>query len=103
MGKTCNGCGTKPMEMATVAMSAAAWELHEQRHSREKMWLCAVIVLLVLAFIISNAAWLIYESQFVEIDMEEYYEISQKAEDKGENNAIIGDGRIINHGNDADR
>lgn len=103
MGKTCNGCGTKPIEMATVTMSAAAWELHEQRHSREKMGLCVVIVLLVLAFIISNAAWLIYESQFVEMDMEEYYEISQKAEDNGENNAIIGDGRIINHGNDAER
>ena len=59
MGKTCNGCGTKPIEMATVTMSAAAWELHEQRQSREKMWLCAVIVLLVLALIITNAAWLI--------------------------------------------
>lgn len=97
MGKSCNGCGMhQTTEMATVTMSAAGWELHEERHARDKRWLCVIIIMLVIALIASNVAWIVYESQFETAETCNEYNIEQHTEGDGDNNAVIGGGRIIN-------
>lgn len=96
MEQICNGCGAHPAAMATVTMSAAGWELNEERHSREKKWLCIIIIVLIVALVSSNLAWIVYESQYEIIDKSATYDIDQQADNGGDNNTIIGDGGIIN-------
>lgn len=87
MSKTCNGCGET--NITTVSMSSADWQRNEQRHERREKRLVWVIVLLIVLLVGSNIGWLVYESQFVEVDGT-YQEVIQEA-DNGENNFIGGD------------
>lgn len=50
--------------MTTVTMSSADYQKGEQRHERREKRLVWVIVLLIVLLVGSNAAWLVYESQF---------------------------------------
>ena len=55
-------------------------------------WLIIVIVILVLALVGTNLAWVIYENQF-----EEYSETITQETAHGDNNYIGEDGIIVNH------
>ena len=55
-------------------------------------WLIIVIVLLILALVGTNLAWVIYENSFED----EVIEVEQETED-GDNNFIGDDGIIINN------
>lgn len=95
MEKTCNGCGTEKNAMTTVTMSSADWQRNEQRHERREKRYIGLIVLLIVLLVSSNAAWLVYESQFETIETTEEYEIKQDSEN-GNNNSIINGGEIVN-------
>lgn len=84
--KHCNSCGTQTL--SRITMSSADWQRNEQRHENREKRLVWVIVLLICLLVVSNAGWLIYESQFEE------YTITQEVEqdaDNGENHFIGGD------------
>lgn len=93
MAKTCNNCAT---ENQNIVVPYAAHEIAiatSERHSK-RLWI--VILVLIVALIASNLAWIIYEAQFetVETTTEEY-DIEQDAEG-GNNNSIINGGSIVN-------
>jgi cell division protein FtsB len=79
MAKACNNCGNEQKEMTKVTMSSADWQRNEQRHEkREKRhWILEII--LVALLVLSNFAWIVYESSFDD------YVITQEAEQDAEN------------------
>ena len=89
MAKTCNNCNNEPKEMTKVTMSSADWQRNEQRHEkREKRhWILEII--LVALLVLSNLAWIVYESQFEAAETWEQ-EVIQDA-DNGTNNFVGGD------------
>ena len=93
MSKTCNSCGT---ENQNIVVPYAAHEIAiatSERHSK-RLWI--VILVLVVALIASNLAWIIYEAQFETVGtITEEYDIEQDAEG-GNNNSIINGGSIVN-------
>ena len=90
MAKTCNSCGTNDMAVMPIAQ-------HEKDQNRLMgiiKWLIAVIVILIVLLVGSNAGWLIYNSQF-EVVEETATTITQDNAD-GYNNYIGNDGDIVN-------
>ena len=87
---TCNNCGS---ESTNISVPYAALELAEARHDRhmKRMWVL-VLVLVGLLFA-SNLAWIIYESQFEEVEMVEEIVVDS---DDGDANYIGNDGVIFN-------
>lgn len=93
MAKTCNNCVT---ENQNIVVPYAAHEIAiatSERHSK-RLWIA--ILVLIVALLGTNLAWIIYEAQFetVETTTEEY-DIEQDAE-CGNNNSIINSGSIVN-------
>ena len=91
MQKICNNCGTDK-NPATVP-----YVVHEctmARNERHTESLVRVIVLLIVLLVGSNAGWLIYNSQFEDVE-ETTTTITQDNTD-GYNNYIGNDGDIIN-------
>lgn len=62
--KKCASCGADKQTAATISMSEANWERHENRHAKEKKTLFLVAMIATTLFILSNAAWLVYETAF---------------------------------------
>lgn len=93
MEKKCNSCGT---ENLNVNIPYVAHESAMARSERQSKRLWIVILVLIVALIGTNLAWIIYEAQFetVETTTEEY-DIEQNAEE-GNNNSIINGGNIVN-------
>lgn len=93
MAKTCNNCAT---ENQNIVVPYAVHEIAiatSERHSK-RLWI--VILVLIVALIASNLAWIIYESQFETVEtITEEYDIEQDAEG-GNNNSIINGGSIVN-------
>ena len=93
MAKTCNNCAT---ENQNIVVPYAAHEIAiatSERHSK-RLWI--VILVLIVALIASNLAWIIYEAQFEKVETTtEEYDIEQDAEG-GNNNSIINGGSIVN-------
>jgi hypothetical protein len=93
MEKKCNGCETenKNTNVPFVVYQATA---ARQERQIKRMWV--VVLVLIVALIASNIAWIIYNSQFETVEMTtEEYDISQDAEN-GNNNSIINGGNIVN-------
>lgn len=86
MGKECNSCGKIDPD---ASIPFAAFEANEQRHERKERNFFVVILVLIGLLVLSNLAWLVYNSQF-EVVEETYQEVVQDA-DTGENNFIGGD------------
>lgn len=79
-------------EVATITLPAYVYEAQEARHERrEKRLIIAVIIAVALIFL-SNAAWLLYNSQY---DYETS-EITVGTEGEGNANFIGQDGEINN-------
>ena len=86
MSKTCNNCGTdkKPSSVPYTVLV----DFKETAKANSLKWF---IVCLVLIFLLvgSNIGWLVYESQFEDVE-ETYQEVVQDAEN-GENHFVGGD------------
>ena len=93
MEKKCNNCGA---ENKTTNVPFVVYQATAARQERQikRMWI--VVLVLIVALIASNVAWIIYNSQFETVEMTtEEYDISQDAEN-GNNNSIINGGNIVN-------
>jgi hypothetical protein len=94
MEKKCNNCGAenKNTNVPFVVYQATA---ARQERQIKRMWI--VVLVLIVALIASNIAWIIYNSRFetVEMTTEEYYDVEQNADGNGNNNSII-NGGVIN-------
>ena len=62
MAKTCNNCNTT--ENPNVVVPYVAHESAMARSERHNKRLWIVILVLIVALIASNLAWIIYEAQF---------------------------------------
>lgn len=61
---------------------------HMERTIR-RLWILCIVLL--IALVGTNAAWIIYENQFEDIV------ITQETDGEGDNNYVDGDGSIINY------
>lgn len=89
MGKECNNCGRID---PNASIPFVAFEANEQRHERKERNFFIVILVLIGLLVLSNLAWLLYESQFEVVEESETYSISQESE--GDANSIINGGEI---------
>lgn len=89
MSKECNNCGRID---PNASIPFAAFEANEQRHERKERNFFVVILVLIGLLVLSNLAWLLYESQFEVVEETETYSISQESE--GDANSIINGGEI---------
>lgn len=97
MSKTCDKCGIENKTMTMVTMSSADWQRNEQRHERREKRLSWIIVLLIVLFVGSNFAWLMYENSFEDF-------VIEQENANGYNNYIGNDGDINNgETNDSDK
>ena len=91
MEKKCNNCG---MESETANIPFVVYQATAARQERQikRMWI--VVLVLIVALIASNIAWIIYERSFEEIMTTE--EIIVDADNNGNANYIGQDGNIYN-------
>lgn len=101
MSKKCDDCKRCAIndDMTTVVMSSADWQRNEQRHLRREKRLIAIIILVIVLFVGSNMAWIVYENQHE--DVVETEEIIVDAEDSGTASYIGNDGDIYNGKNNS--
>lgn len=89
--KKCNGCSTDE-KMSKITMSSADWQRNEQRHENREKRLAWIIVLLIVLFVGSNLAWVIYENSFEDVVTVEETIIDAKQDGTGTN--IVGGGDV---------
>ena len=93
MAKTCNNCGIENQNVNVPYVVHESAMARSERHNK-RLWI--VILVLIVALIGTNLAWIIYESQFETVaTITEEYDIQQDAEG-GNNNSIINGGSIVN-------
>ena len=93
MAKTCNNCAT---ENQNIVVPYAAHEIAiatSERHSK-RLWI--VILVLIVALLGTNLAWIIYENSFEDYAITEEYDVEQDADGGCNNNSIINGGEIVN-------
>ena len=87
MAKTCNNCNTAENQNVVVPYVAHESAMaRSERHSK-RLWI--VILVLIVALLGTNLAWIVYESQFEAAETWEQ-EVIQDA-DNGTNNFVGGD------------
>lgn len=87
----CNTCKEKQKQVSPVAYFVHEAEMSRLERANKRAWITCII--LILALIISNAAWIWYESQFIE---EEW---TFEASTEGGGNAIAnGNGEVHYYG-----
>lgn len=86
MAKTCNNCGT---ENANVTVPYVVHEATVARQERQikRMWIA--IIVLAIAWFLTNMIWIGYQSQYETIDY--------SYEQDGNGNNIIGDGNKVDY------
>ena len=93
MAKTCNSCISKGAEnfkdMPPVPFAAHEAALARSERNSKRMWI--VILVLILALIGTNLAWIIYNSQFETI---EESTVVEQENSNGDNNYIGNNGDI---------
>ena len=92
MTKTCNSCGTEKQNVNVPYVVHESAMARSERNSK-RMWI--VILVLILALIGTNLAWIIYENSFEDYAITEEYDVEQDADGGGDNNSII-NGGVIN-------
>ena len=88
MAKTCNSCGTEKQNVNVPYVVHESAMARSERNSK-RMWI--VILVLILALIGTNLAWIIYNSQFETI---EESTVVEQENSNGDNNYIGNDGDI---------
>lgn len=81
MAKYCNGCGA---ETALIPFAVHENDMARSERNNRRLWI--VVLVLIAALIISNLAWIVYESQMTDIDIDQ--EVEQQAENGG--NIVVG-------------
>ena len=93
MAKICDSCISKGAgnfkDMPPVPFAAHEAELARSERNSKRMWI--VILVLILALIGTNLAWIIYNSQFETI---EESTVVEQENSNGDNNYIGNDGDI---------
>lgn len=91
--KKCNHCGTdkNPDNVPYIAHESAM--ARSERNSK-RLWI--IILVLIVALIGTNLAWIIYENSFEDYVIAEEYDVEQDADGGGDNNSIINGGDIVN-------
>lgn len=88
MAKTCNSCGTEKQNVNVPYVVHESAMARSERNSK-RMWI--VILVLILALIGTNLAWIIYNSQFEAV---EESTVVEQENSNGDNNYIGNDGDI---------
>ena len=88
MAKTCNNCGIENQNVNVPYVVHESAMARSERHNK-RLWI--VILVLIVALIGTNLAWIVYNSQFEVV--EESTTITQDNEN-GYNNYIGNDGDI---------
>ena len=88
MAKTCNSCGTEKQNVNVPYVVHESAMARSERNSK-RMWI--VILVLILALIGTNLAWIIYNSRFETI---EESAVVEQENSNGDNNYIGNDGDI---------
>lgn len=91
MERICNKCGTENKNSNVPFVVYQATAARQERQIR-RMWI--VVLVLIVALIVSNLAWIVYESSFEEKITTE--EIIIDADNNGNANYIGQDGNIYN-------
>lgn len=91
MERICNKCGTENKNSNVPFVVYQATAARQERQIR-RMWI--VVLVLIVALIASNLAWIVYESSFEETITTE--EIIIDADNNGNANYIGQDGNIYN-------
>lgn len=85
MSKICNSCNGKVQ--ATIPYAAHEADMARAERASKRLWV--VIIVLIVALIISNLAWVVYESQFECVDINQ--SVEQDASENGNNTFVGGD------------
>lgn len=88
MAKTCNSCGTEKQNVNVPYVVHESAMARSERNSK-RMWI--VILVLILALIGTNLAWIIYNSQFEAV---EESTVVEQENSNGDNNYIGNNGDI---------
>lgn len=91
--KKCNHCGTdkNPDNVPYIAHESAM--ARSERNSK-RLWI--IILVLIVALIGTNLAWIICENSFEDYVIAEEYDVEQDADGGGDNNSITNGGDIVN-------
>ncbi len=88
MPKTCNNCGTDNLNVTVPYVAHESAMARSERHNK-RLWI--VILVLIVALIGTNLAWIIYNSQFETV---EESAVVEQENSNGDNNYIGNDGDI---------
>lgn len=86
----CEECKKNKAEKEPASVPFRVYETAIATAERNFKRLWAIIIILILLFVGSNIAWLIYESQFETVESTTQ-EVWQETEDGGNNNFVGGD------------
>lgn len=87
----CNTCKEKKKSLEPVPYIVHEAAMARQERNNKRLWI--VVIILIAALILSNAAWVYYESQFTE----EVQEVTQDV-DTGDGDAIVSGIGDVNYG-----
>lgn len=71
-------------------------DMARSERNSKRQWIA--IIVLIISLLVSNVAWIIYESQFVTVSDSEEYNVSQNADNEGQNLILFSEGEL-NYGN----
>lgn len=89
MSQTCNKC--KPADNVLISYVVHESDMARSERTNRRLWV--VVIILIATLIISNLAWIVYEYQYQQTEIERY-NIEQEASGNSINNSIIGRGDI---------
>lgn len=89
MSKICNSCETESRKTSIPYVAYESAMARSDQNSK-RMWI--VILVLILALIGTNLAWIVYETQFETV---EESTVVEQENSNGDNNYIGNDGDII--------
>jgi cytoskeletal protein RodZ len=88
----CNTCKEKKKSLEPVPYIVHESAMARQERNNKRLWI--VVIILIAALILSNAAWVYYESQF---EVVETKEVTQDV-DTGDGDAIVSGIGDVNYG-----
>ena len=89
MAKTCNNCNTTENQNVVVPYVAHESAMARSERHNKRLWI--VILVLIVALLGTNLAWIIYEVQFETV---EESAVVEQENSNGDNNYVGNDGDI---------